>query len=333
MNNSELFILLGNGDGTFQAPIISVIGQFRSLISLATADFNNDNLLDIVLAGIGASSLYIYYGNGDGTFGQRNELFVRDYNSLVDMSVADFNNDSYFDIAIAYRSSYIVSVFFGNGNETFVEKIMLATEQQNSPVSIIVHDFNGDDFADIAIIDSIYRNARVFLGHGNGSFNMEETSFTGGRVSAMYIAIGDFNEDIKEDIVVSYQSATAIAVMFGYGNGTFGNKIKLRTSDDSTLTSPVVSDFNGDGHLDIAIVGYYSYTIDIYFGNGNGMFEIYRMFSLEYDIWINHLIIGDLNGDGYKDIITTYEFGVDIFLNTGQCNNASDIIETSTLIQ
>src|SRR5580698_9305706 len=61
-------ILLGKGDGTFQAAQSFPAGT--DPLSIAAADFNGDGKLDIAAAdqALGTSTVAILFGNGDGTF-------------------------------------------------------------------------------------------------------------------------------------------------------------------------------------------------------------------------------------------------------------------------
>lgn len=65
---STYFVLLGNGDGTFQSPISTELNA-QGYLPRAVADFNGDGAADVV-AGYG-TSLYVFIGNGDGTFKPR----------------------------------------------------------------------------------------------------------------------------------------------------------------------------------------------------------------------------------------------------------------------
>jgi hypothetical protein len=60
-------VLLGNGDGTFQAPITTapIAG---GAISLAAGDFNGDHKLDLVMVNNLTGSVTVLLGNGNGTF-------------------------------------------------------------------------------------------------------------------------------------------------------------------------------------------------------------------------------------------------------------------------
>jgi hypothetical protein len=65
INYNHTSVLLGNGDGTFQHRITSVIVTYPKY--LTAGDFNRDNKLDIVVVNSG-SNVGILFGNGDGTF-------------------------------------------------------------------------------------------------------------------------------------------------------------------------------------------------------------------------------------------------------------------------
>lgn len=324
MNRSNLIVLLGNGDGTFGKPIIPSIGDFGLDVKMAVDDLNRDQLLDIILADGYAASITIVFGNGDGTFREGTILYPQDCPYPAGISISDFNSDSYPDIAIACDGYSNVSIYFGDATGSFLENIILYTEEYSSSFSIAVTDFNSDTYSDIAIVDDDHRTVGVFLGQGNGSFDMQRRSFTGGGINPLYIAVGDFNEDRKQDVVLSYSYARANGVLFGYGNGTFGEKTRLVVKSGHVYMPVTVSDFDRDGHLDIATVTMSPYAVDISFGDGKGNFETCRIFSTEFDGGFTAIMDGDFNADGYPDLITIYQDpgGVHILLNRGPYNTS-----------
>jgi hypothetical protein len=69
LSSGNIVVLLGNGDGTFQAAKSTTIPDPFGLTNLAVAELHGDGKPDIVsTACCGATNGYIFAGNGDGTF-------------------------------------------------------------------------------------------------------------------------------------------------------------------------------------------------------------------------------------------------------------------------
>ena len=60
-------MLLGNGDGTFQAAA-DLRRRDGGAIAVAVGDFNGDGKLDLAVANHGSNTVSVLLGNGDGTF-------------------------------------------------------------------------------------------------------------------------------------------------------------------------------------------------------------------------------------------------------------------------
>jgi len=88
-------ILLGKGDGTFQAPM-----NFSAPApqSIAVGDFNNDRRPDLAVVNMGTNSVSIFLGNGNGTF--RAQATYTTGDSPNSIAVGDFNNDGHLDMAV-----------------------------------------------------------------------------------------------------------------------------------------------------------------------------------------------------------------------------------------
>jgi hypothetical protein len=82
-------ILLGNGDGTFQSPVVYAVGN--GPVSLVVGDFDGDQNLDIVVANSGSNDLSILLGNGDGTFQPQTTYALSAAPTFV--TAADFTGD------------------------------------------------------------------------------------------------------------------------------------------------------------------------------------------------------------------------------------------------
>jgi hypothetical protein len=117
------------------------------------------------------------------------------------------------------------------------------------------------------------------------------------------IHTGDFNNDGIPDIVVGNNSYSAgLTVYLGNGDGTF--KPPLNSAPGTSTWDMAVGDFNGDGKLDVAIVGLTSDdqgVLQIMLGNGDGTFRIGQTISFPHGS-PNSITAGDFNGDGKTDL-------------------------------
>ncbi len=111
-----LVIILGNGDGTFKAPVYYSTGD---VASIAMGDFNNDGLLDIVLTDNKQQNVIFFAGNGDGTFALE-PTTISTTTSAHGVVVADFNKDGVDDVAYAIASGSLIDLYVaisnGDGN-------------------------------------------------------------------------------------------------------------------------------------------------------------------------------------------------------------------------
>src|SRR5262249_38571084 len=106
---SQLGVLLGNGNGTFQAPILQGPETTGGDGDVALGDFNNDGRLDAAEGGQAAlpDGLTVFTGNGDGTFGvpfQSPQRFSTGGNDPFGVAAADLNGDGPVDPLAANTS-------------------------------------------------------------------------------------------------------------------------------------------------------------------------------------------------------------------------------------
>jgi uncharacterized protein (TIGR03437 family) len=199
-----LSVMIGNGDGTFQAPL-NYSGSASHFRSIATADFNGDGIPDLVLTNlygattsVSGTSVSVLIGNGDGTF--QASVNYATGTQPISVAVGDFNGDGIPDLAVANFSSNSVSVLLGKGNGTFQAAVNRAVG--SVPYSVAVGDFNGDGKQDLVIANNTGGVVSVLQGNGDGTF-AAAINYTTGVPALVAATVGDFNGDGVSDLAVA----------------------------------------------------------------------------------------------------------------------------------
>jgi len=127
------------------------------------------------------------------------------------------------------------------------------------------------------------------------------------------IAIGDFNNDGKQDIASPSYMTSAVSIRLGDGLGGFSG-----TTEVPVGASPgnlAVADFNGDGKQDLAVTNTSTTTVSIRLGNGFGGFTGTTNVTVGTSPY--GIAVGDFNNDGKFDIATTNLADATLSINLG----------------
>jgi hypothetical protein len=306
-----LSVLLGNGDGTFQAGLNSALGGTPGSIytgaqghTITTADINGDGRLD--LAVVSGQNALVLLGNGDGTFLAPASAYLGP--SPARISAADVNGDGFADL-LAANTNGTVSVLLSHGDGTFAPAVgyLAANDAQD----VRAADLNGDGKLDLVVANAISAGSvNVLLGNGDGTFQPYHAFAA---YSAPYeLVLGDFNGDGHMDVCVANSyTATIVTELPGNGDGTLGLPHSY-----SVYTQPwdiETGDFNNDHLLDL-MEGNGSAGYNIETGNGDGTFAPVQQVAAASG---SRFAVGDFNGDGATDVAgTSSAGGVAVLINT-----------------
>ena len=291
-------------------------------------DFNGDGIPDLAVADRNGVKVSILLGNGDGTFRPPTSFNVP--YPPRSLAVGDFNRDGNSDLAVAYTGydfggfGHEVAIWLGNGDGTF--RLGGTVPTGTAPYFVRAADLTGNGIGDLVVANFISQSVSVARGNGDGTFAPAQ-SYPVAEVPYS-VALGDFNGDGHLDIATanwgtSTNAGHTVSILLGNGDGSFARGpdvfVGLRPHDVA------VGDFNGDGHLDLAVAlsGTASQSstagLAILRGNGDGTFgapTVYPAGSSDAGV-----AVGDFTGDGHLDVAVTawgaYDDNVRLFLGNG----------------
>jgi hypothetical protein len=299
-------VALGTGTG-FGPAASYTVGEFPQ--GIATADFNHDGKLDLVVASsTRKNTVSVLLGNGDGTF-QPLIGFSLGGVGASNIVVADFNGDGNPDVALGkgrITTDISVVVLLGNGDGSFRTGPTLG----HAGPALAAGDVNGDGKPDL--VAGSGSSVLVFLGRGDGNFRHGVTYNTAGTTLALTLA--DFNHDGKLDIATSAYYRDLASVLLGNGDGTFQKHVDYGISTYST--SIAVADLDGDGNPDL-IVGDAAF-LSILFGKGDGTLRPQVLYGTGFSP--TGITAADVTGDGKVDLLTTGNYDetyLRLLINTG----------------
>ena len=224
--NAAAAIALGNGDGTFQSPVLSVpLISAVPLTPIVPGDFNGDGMLDLAEVNP-PGSVSILLGDGDGTFGYETDFEAVPAGWIGPEVVADFNGDGKPDVAVRTTPSTVtggaVAVLLGHGDGTLASPVSSPAGSAGR-YAMAPGDFNGDGKLDVVVDDG--GSVSVLLGNGDGSFQAPVDAVVGATYTVQNIVAGDFDGDSKVDAAVSVYDTSIggfrVVILLGSGTGTF----------------------------------------------------------------------------------------------------------------
>ena len=287
----------------------------RSPGSVEAGDFNNDQFIDLAIASETDSSVTILLGNGKGSFAKAagSPFFAGPQPN--DVAINDFNNDGNPDLAFANHENKFLTVLLGNGKGRFAAAAKSPFRVEGIPHThgIATGDFNRDRRPDLVTDSWGNDNVEVLFGDSVDLFKTPGLFFKVGRRPYQRLRVADLNRDGTDDIVTTNTEANNVTVLLSDGKGGFHEAAGSPYPCGDAPFGISIGDLNGDEKPDLAIInspgsmgaGKGKNGLTVLLGDGKGKFTTMKASPFESGKIPNRIAIGDINGDGVNDIITS----------------------------
>ncbi len=324
MDDKNISVLLGNGDGSFQPAVPYALGNLGTSwpIGIDIGDFDRDHKLDVVVAtarnGTSGGDALLLLGNGDGTL--QTPASFSTSTSPLGLKAEDINNDGKLDLLIPGNGS--ARFLLGNGAGGFGSPQLLQNPPgvfNLVPTALASADLNGDGKPEIIAgtfgSSGLGGTVWVYINDGTGNFSTPISYLLnfGSNGGCNSIFATDLDGDQNVDVICALTSGSAIKIFYGNGDGT----LRSPATNQFTYggTSPVqfvLEDFNGDGIRDLAVADFNGTTLSTLIDNmgvttvpgvQGGSFSI-SVLQFDPGEKARGIATADFNGDGLPDLVT-----------------------------
>jgi hypothetical protein len=323
---SSLAILKGDGVGNFA----SLAGYDAGINpgKIVAADMRHIGRKDLAISSVSATTqnnqLLVFLNSG----GTGQSLFQSPAaypltSPPLDLVAADFNNDSYPDVAVRAQDWKSNGSAGGDGLTIMVGSATgaltrgasygaLASQSLQAP--LVATDFDGDGNLDLLA------GPFILLGRGDATFIAARHFAAGSQLQGLSgnkVVTADFNRDGKRDVAVPNNGCcpvSSVSVGLGNGDGTFqapaGYSIPNSVSNATDLAA---GDVNGDGIPDLIILGSDS-NASVLLGNGDGTFKTAVNTPVgNYANTARSMALGEFDGDSRADLVVASTSGITLF--------------------
>lgn len=215
------------------------------------------------------------------------------------ITAADLLGSGTEDLVVSNFTDNTVSVLLGNGDGTFQTQVPY--DVGTGPVCVATGNFTQSGYLDLAVANQGANTISILLGNGDGTFQTQTTIPTGNQPS--FVVAADMHDTTGTgylDLVVANKKDNTIAIYQGNGDGTFQNPTLITLPAGYSPSSLVAADFNGDGHLDLAVTDQGNNSVSVFLGNGNGTFGARTDYPVgNSPVWVS---TADFNADGIPDL-------------------------------
>jgi FG-GAP-like repeat/FG-GAP repeat len=301
--------------------------------SLASAgDVNGDGYSDVIVGTGVANKAYVYYGSASGlsvTAAWTGTQVSGSYGAAV-ASAGDINGDGYSDVIVGAPGNNEVFVYYGSSSGLAATAAWTATQPSGSfGTSVaLAGDVNGDGYSDIIVGANGTNTVYGYYGSVSGLPALASWTVSGANNFGVSVAsAGDVNGDGFSDVIVGANTGNLAYAYYGSASGLSTSAGWTSTVGAGNFGYSVASagDVNGDGYSDIIIGAYSSNKAFVFYGSSSGINTAgsTTLTGASGSFGFSVAGAGDVNGDGFSDLVVGSNGGNNAFVYFGSAAGAS----------
>jgi hypothetical protein len=314
-------LFLNQGSGSFVGAGSFACGKGPN--GFAKADFNGDGRLDVAVA----HADYIYYGASIAVVlaspggGFQSPVIYGLQSGTYKVAAGDMDGDSDVDLVVGYETNRI-SVLLNAGNGSFFAPVHYAggvTSSIFGPGAVELGDVDKDGDLDVLYsgagmgngVQGNYGTILFYRNNGNGSLAAPVAiPLLLGGDGAVDIRVADVTGDGTPDILGALFYTQRWALLTGTGGGSFGPAQGFAACE--TPMTVDAGDADGDGDLDVVVLGRDSMSLASYENPGDGSFvqppAVEMVNASNAPSSSSNLALGDVDGDGDDDFVEGFRY-------------------------
>jgi hypothetical protein len=316
-------VLLGQGDGTFGAPIFTPMSQLEEF---DLGDVNGDGQSDLVTVlnlGSFTYTMQVHLGDGSGAFVLSGGFDVSTFGGMYALRLLDLDEDGALDVVLEQAGQ--LRVCLGDGAGGFAAPGPFVSGGVALHQELHVLDANGDGHLDLmGCGNAIFPTGwSVYLGDGDGGLTFSQTGYNSVDGDLYGSALGDFDGDHRTDFVLEGRDLACGLTCFelGFAHNT-GSGFAVPSPDDVLFPGDSrirAGDLDGDGLADVVGIGSQVFVV---LGQGDFTFAAPQYLAVgAYD-----LALADVDGDTRLDVLALQQSGsVKLLLNQSPPSGWTDL--------
>ena len=236
----------------------------QDLTGLLTArldDLNGDGRFDLILTNVGSGARAELFGTGTSTFQSRPDQNGVSYSA----NLVDLDDDGLLDLALSIDQTGATALLLGDGGGHFLLASDATQARPGNTLTASLGDLNGDEFADLTLVNDANGAAEYFLGDGTGHFTTPAVA----GLPTYSADLLDLDRDGRLDLAISNEGTGEVAFLQGDGAGHF----RVAAPEVGTSFFAELGDLNGDGLPDLVLSDDASGAATAFLGDGTGHFS------------------------------------------------------------